>query len=199
MFNGQSKQDEFVQLMLKNKFNGTFVEIGSNHPININNTYVLEKEFKWRGIMCEYDSKFLSLYKIHRPNSTYIIKDATKINWKDEFMKINLPFDIDYLQIDLEVTNNSTLLTLQNLDRDIMDTYKFAVITFEHDIYRGNYFDTQAKSREIFTKHGYKLVAKDVSNENLSFEDWWIHPSLVNDSNMFESMDYKMIIERLKR
>jgi hypothetical protein len=66
---------------LKEKQNGTFVEIGSCDPIIINNTYLLENEYKWRGIMIEYDDKYLSSYKEHRPNSYHVIKDATTINY----------------------------------------------------------------------------------------------------------------------
>ena len=45
MFKGQAEQDKFVLNMLKNKKNGFFLEIGSNHPININNSYILEKNY----------------------------------------------------------------------------------------------------------------------------------------------------------
>ena len=53
-FNGQSGQDIFVQWALQEKRGGTFLEIGSNDPIQINNSYVLEKDYGWRGIMVEY-------------------------------------------------------------------------------------------------------------------------------------------------
>lgn len=43
MFNGQAEQDKFVLNILKNKKKGFFLEIGSNHPIKINNSYILEK------------------------------------------------------------------------------------------------------------------------------------------------------------
>ena len=157
MFLGQSKQDEFVIKMLNYKINGYFLEIGSNHPININNTYKLEKEYLWKGIMVEYDKIFEPLYKTHR-SSHYIIQDATSINYEDLFIKYNFPKNLDYLQIDLEVSNNSTLKTLELLDKTIMQNYTFNVVTFEHDIYSGNYFDTRNKSREIFSRNNYTLV-----------------------------------------
>ena len=50
-----------------------FLEIGSNHPIIHNNTYLLEKEFNWKGLMIEYDGSFEELYKTNRPNSIYKI------------------------------------------------------------------------------------------------------------------------------
>jgi hypothetical protein len=91
-----------------------------------------------------------------------------------------MPNSIDYLQIDLLVENRSTLATLEKLNNEVFDAYTFATVTFEHDIYRGNYFDTRAKSREIFAARGYVRVFSDISNESNSFEDWYVHPTLVN-------------------
>ena len=182
MYLGQAQQDKFVLNVLKEKKNGYFLEIGSNHPININNTYLLETKYDWKGIMVEYDESFLDLYKIHRPNSIHIINDATKVDYKNIFEINNMPNEMDYLQIDLEVSNRSTLTTLEMLDSQIFDTYKFATITFEHDIYTGNAFDTREKSREIFNKRGYVCVFEDINNKSIVFpyEDWYVHPDLVD-------------------
>ena len=85
MFNGQSEQDKFVMNILKHKQNGFFVEIGSNHPININNSYLLETSYNWKGIMVENDPEFLPSYIEHRPNSIHVIQDATTIDYKELF------------------------------------------------------------------------------------------------------------------
>jgi hypothetical protein len=201
-YNGQVAQDLYVLKCLNYKKNGTFLEIGSNDPVKINNTYFLEKYYNWKGIMIEYDNKFTEQYKIHRPLSKYIISDATKIDYKSEFEKFNMPDIIDYLQIDLEVSNNSTLNTLKLLDSQIMEKYKFATVTFEHDIYTGNYFDTREESRKIFNKRGYVLVFADVMNERNPFEDWYVHPDLV-DMNFINSVksniskEYTEIVNKL--
>ena len=162
MYLGQAQQDKFVLHVLKEKRNGFFLEIGSNDPININNSYLLETKYDWRGIMIEYNASFLHLYKTHRPNSIHIINDATTLDYKDIFEKNNIPNSLDYLQIDLEVNNRSTLTTLELLDDQIFEKYTFATITFEHDIYTGDFYNTRAKSREILTKRGYICVFKDI-------------------------------------
>ena len=59
--------------------------------------------------MIEYEPKFLSLYKQHRPNSIHIINDATQINYKSLFEDNNMPKILDYLQIDLEADNGSNI------------------------------------------------------------------------------------------
>jgi hypothetical protein len=183
IFNSQAGQDKFIINILKGKKNGYFLEIGSNEPIHINNTISLEKIFCWKGIMIEYSDEWLQDYKKIRENSIHIIKDATLIDYK-ELLK-NSPKNIDYLQIDIEASNGSTIKTLEKLDNDIMDLYKFAVITFEHDHYctaHGEYKYTRDRSRTIFKKHGYYNVFEDINddNPNLVFEDWWVHPDLVD-------------------
>lgn len=182
MYLGQAEQDKFVLSVLKNKTDGFFVEIGSNHPIDINNTYLLENQFNWKGIMVEYDNKFLPLYKEHRPNSLWVINDATKIDYLNIFQSIRMPLNIDYLQIDLDVTNGSTIQTLINLDNSILNKYKFATVTFEHDIYNNNHYNTRIASRNIFEKHGYLCVFHDIHNiePKYPYEDWYVHPELVD-------------------
>jgi hypothetical protein len=196
MFNGQAGQDKFVLNVLNYKKNGYFLEIGSNHPIIINNSYLLETKYNWKGIMVEYVNDFLPLYKEHRPNSIHVINDARTIDYKNLFEKNNFPTSLDYLQIDLEVSNGSTIETLIQLDSNIFDTYKFATVTFEHDIYGTNFANTRIESRKIFKKRGYICVFEDINNAGYPYEDWYVHPDLVNMiyiNNLIENNKSKFI------
>lgn len=175
----QAGQDLFARKILKDKTKGYFLEIGSNHPITFNNTYLFEKEYGWTGLMVECDSSWSKLYIEHR-TSPFVIQDATTIDYVSLFQKYLFPQSMDYLQIDLEVSNRSTLSVLELLDKTIFPDHKFAVVTFEHDIYRGDHFQTRAKSREIFQKNGYILAFGDVKHQGHSFEDWYVYPSLVD-------------------
>ena len=193
--NSQACQDLFVLQMLNYKRDGSFLEIGSNHPIIHNNTYMLESMYNWKGIMIEYDGTFEQSYKIHRPLSIYKISDARIINYKNVLDINNYPTNMDYLQIDLDVNNKSTLDTLTLLNNSVFDKYKFATITFEHDIYSGNYFNTQEISRQIFMDRGYTLLFPNVSvyweGSFKPFEDWYVHPDLVdiNIINKFKTSE----------
>jgi hypothetical protein len=46
----EAGQDLFVLAMLNNKQAGTFLEIGGNHPVYYNNTWLLETEYAWTGV-----------------------------------------------------------------------------------------------------------------------------------------------------
>jgi hypothetical protein len=203
----QACQDTFVESALKQKRDGFFVEIGSNHPITHNNTYLLESVYGWKGLMVEYDSSFAPLYRAHRPRSLHQINDARSVDYK-RILDVNLfPKNIDYLQVDLDVNNRSTLDTLLLLNSTVFPEYTFATVTFEHDIYSGNFFDTRRISREIFARRGYELVFPDVSvywqGGYKPFEDWYVHPTLVdmehiNKIKSSESMNVDEIRQRLR-
>jgi hypothetical protein len=181
----QSGQDLFVLAATNNKHHGYFLEIGSNHPSYNNNSFLLETQYKWKGLMVEYDKSFETSYKTLRSNSIYVINDARVVNYREILDSNNFPTNMDYLQIDLDVDNKSTLDTLLLLEQTVFDKYKFATITFEHDIYTGNFFDTREISRKIFEKRGYVLAFPDVAvywnGKHQPFEDWYVHPDLVSN------------------
>ena len=186
--------------MPKEKLYGFFVELGSNHPVGVNNTFILEAKYGWSGLMIEYDDTFFNLYPVYRPRSQYIKDDARKIKYLEEFTKRNYPKDMDYLSFDLEADDRSTLEVLEIFDKEVLPTYTFATVTFEHDFYRGDFFETRKKSREIFEKHGYVCVFPDVKcNETYGeYEDWYVHPRLVdmehvNKVKTTKSMHHKEI------
>jgi hypothetical protein len=191
IFYGQAEQDKFVLNMTNFKRDGYFLEIGSNHPISINNTYKLEKEYNWKGIMVEYNPKFLASYKEHRPNSFHIIQNAIVVDYKKALEDNHFPTNMDYLQVDLEANNGSTLHTLFNLDRNVLPHYKFATVTFEHDIYYTNYMNTREVSRQIFDKYGYVRMFADIHNiePQYVYEDWYVHPELVDMEKVHRLME----------
>jgi hypothetical protein len=158
--------------------------------------------------MVEFDPKFAAGYRQHRPNSAYIIGDAQQVNYREFLDAHNFPEQVDYLQIDLDVNNRSTLNTLELLDRTVFDKYKFATVTFEHDIYTGNHFNTRDLSRQIFAGRGYVLLFPDVSLFHLGresvFEDWYVHPDLVDPAfverlQQSQSMNYQAILRLLQQ
>tara|TARA_R100001594_G_scaffold62393_2_gene96681 strand:- start:634 stop:1365 length:732 start_codon:yes stop_codon:yes gene_type:complete len=213
-YHSQVGQDKFVLNALKFKTNGFFFEFGSQDPIKINNSYTLEKNFGWTGVMFEWDEKYVPLYEKHRSeDTTFIIADATAINYKEVFPALKVEKELDYLQIDLESGMGTPLELLKKLDEEVLGEYKFATVTFEHDIYCArpnstdnvgcaengwrpfdpdNFHKVRDGSREIFEKRGYVPVLKDVkcSKEHQNpFEDWWVHPDLVDMEHIQKIID----------
>ena len=192
----QRGQDLFVVNILKGKKNGTFLDFGCRGPIDINNTYLLEKQYNFKGLSFDIDSSELAKWKSSdREYNNSILCDLIKdtdyaIKKMDEFYETNI---IDYFSFDLE----PPLLTLEVLKKFPFDKYKFGIVTFEHDFYRG--FDTVDVSRDIFVKNGYKKIKKEYmhifdSDKGIHLsEDWWIHPELISIDEVFLDLELKKL------
>jgi GR25 family glycosyltransferase involved in LPS biosynthesis len=172
----QAYQDMFVLAILNGKRNGTYLEIGAQEPFYQNNSALLETEFDWKGTSIEIREDLCKKFAEERKNQI-LCKDATKINYEKLLDEMNVGTDIDYLQIDCEPSKT----TFEILTAICFEKYRFAVITYEHDHsvdVTGSYRD---KSRRFLKSYGYELVVKDVApNDEYTFEDWWVHPDLVN-------------------
>jgi hypothetical protein len=90
---------------------------------------------------------------------------------------MNVGTDLDYLQVDCEPSKT----TFEILTAIPFEKYRFAVITYEHDHSVDITSSYRDKSRRFLKSYGYELVVKDVApNDEYTFEDWWVHPDLVN-------------------
>lgn len=69
--------DLIIDYIFKDKNIGTYVDVGAQHPISNNNTYLLFKR-GWNGINIDLDRKNIDLFNISRPNDinlNYAISD----------------------------------------------------------------------------------------------------------------------------
>ncbi len=76
-FNGV---DLIIDYLFKNKKKGFFIDVGANHPIANNNTYLLYKR-GWRGINIDLDKKNIELFDLVRSKDTnlnFAISDNNK-------------------------------------------------------------------------------------------------------------------------
>lgn len=172
----QAYQDMFVLSVLDGKKDGTFLEIGAYDPYNLSNTYLLEKNYNWRGVSIDINPTNHQEF-LNRKNTKLIVNDALKINYQDLITENNLPNRIDYLQIDIEPQKQ----TLECLKLIPLDKFRFSVITFETDFYDPNIdkeesLKNREESRQILKSYGYELIVGNVCNisTNDPFEDWYI-------------------------
>jgi tetratricopeptide (TPR) repeat protein len=182
----QVYQDLFILSVLDGKRNGTFLEIGGADPYMGNNTCLLEKEYGWKGVSLEYDNKFIDKYKQERPTTDILCTDALTVDYS-KLIKDKFNTDIiDYLQLDIEPAKN----TYDCMLKIPFDKVKFRVITYEHDYYADITRSYKEKSREFLRSKGYLLVANDISPDGIcTFEDWWVHPDIVDMKIVNQMMD----------
>lgn len=173
-------QDMFVLSCLDGKRNGTFVELGSGHPILFNNTLLLEKGFGWKGISVDNSERMCHIFSRSR-NSTIINDDASKIDYKELFKNHCFEQKIDFLRI------NAERASLEALSAIPFNKYEFGVIQFQHNaIWWGPEF--REASRKLLSKIGYILLVSDVAVDPKSpYEDWWVHPVLAQQKDEMKS------------
>lgn len=177
----ESYQDLFILSILNGKRKGTYLEIGAGHPFYGNNTALLEKDFEWSGISLDFDKGFIEQYQEKRSNVA-LLRDATKLNYIELLESLEYGTEIDYLQIDCDPPE----VSYDILSKIPFEKLKFSVVTFEHDCYAAG-DSIKEKSRKLLKSFGYKLIFDEVSfdGEN-SYEDWWIHPKLVDEERFKE-------------
>jgi hypothetical protein len=131
----------------------------------------------------------------HRPNSKWIKTDAMCVDYTQ------IPDTIDYLQIDLDDPEDHFKL-LHHLV--VEQNKKFAVITFEHDVFTGsnNSRISQIESQRLLPLWGYELIANNVTIEPgrgwsispqqpMYFEDWYAQVDMIPSEirQYFRSVD----------
>lgn len=172
--------EKFVIDILDKKRNGYYVELGAFHSKLISNTYHLEKDYDWKGVSFEINPTLHSEIKANRKNDC-ILGDATQFNYAKYFEENNFPKQIDFLQVDIDSgydesarPNGNPNLSLLGLIALPLNTYRFSVITFEHDVFTNfKLAPMRDAAREILYSLGYTLVVK------LRHEDWWVDPKVV--------------------
>lgn len=75
----QLGQDLFVLSHTNYKKEGYFVEIGATNGLDLSNTYLLETEYSWSGILVEPARVWEKHLKANRPNASI----STLCVWKD--------------------------------------------------------------------------------------------------------------------
>lgn len=169
-------QDLFALTMLNGKRDGWYLEIGSGDPVHISNTYLMETQFGWKGLSVDKWDREVEKFQKVRKNPC-VCRDAGAIDYETLLGGFNAPAIIDYLQLDCEPPGN-TFKVLMSIP---FDKYQFRVITYEHDYFADAFRRYRDLSRQYLTKMGYVLVVNNVAPDDWrSFEDWWVHPSLVD-------------------
>jgi FkbM family methyltransferase len=197
----QIRQDIFVLTETNYKKKGFFVEFGATNGIDSNNTYLLETEFSWTGILVEPAKVWIKELTENRPNA---IIDNSCV-WKQS--NITLPFfetDISYLSTIEQFSSNDdhrdsrlkgkryqvNAISLQDLlykhsAPEVIDYLSIDTEGSEFEIIEA--FDFSAYNIRIITiEHNFTIQREKIFNcltnngyervyQNLSdFDDWYV-------------------------
>ena len=167
-------QDMFVLSLLTGKTDGSFIEIGSGHPTLFNNTFLLEDKFNWKGISLDYSERMCSKFSRER-KTNIVFADALNVDYSQLFKQNCIEQRVDYLRINADSASYKVLESIP------YHKYEFSTIQFQHNAcWWGE--EVRNASREFPKKIGYILCVSGVGiDEEHAYEDWWIHPGLINN------------------
>lgn len=192
-----SNQSLFVKLLLP-YIKGYYVDIGSGNGENepcMSNTAYLEEQ-GWTGLLLDYNETYIKESStMFRLNSISVCLDATKTDYKKLFDHFKVPKVIDYLTIDVDANNASTIDILKMFP---FNDYDFKILTVETDLY--NPWGPKQKSDlvEYMKDKKYKCIVENVglsTNKNKPIEDWYINPEYYSEFQIknIENLFYKNI------
>jgi FkbM family methyltransferase len=196
----QILQDIFVLLHSSLKTGGYFVEFGATNGVDLSNTFLLEKEFKWNGILAEPSRRWHA--DLAKSRNCNIETDCV---WRASNVK--LPFretdagelstiasysDSDghsltrQLGLEYPVTTISLVdmlrkhgapkkidylsIDTEGSEFDILEAFNFEEFEFGLITCEHNYTPQREKIHKLLTSNGYVRTWENVSR----FDDWYV-------------------------
>ena len=194
----QLRQDLFVISELNFKHGGYFVEFGASDGITFSNSYLLETEYGYNGILAEPNpSQRRHIQKLRNVNivekcvwgkSGEILKfvDAGDLSTvKDlEFSDLHGPlranrpiFQVETISLTdmLEEQNAPKIIDYLSIDTEgselqILSEHDFGKFKFKIITVEHNYSADRKVIYELLTKHGYNRIYSDLSQH----DDWYV-------------------------
>ena len=184
-------QDLFVIYLLNQKKNGYFIEIGVGNGVDLSNTYLLEKNYNWDGILCEPDIRNFDSIKKFRNSKLIESLIDNKCENNVEFYLHEDPYSSSSENIKgtLEKIYSKSLslnhlfekYNLNKVDYISIDTegnefeilknfnfkkYDVKIFTIEHNFN----LEKRRRIQDLMKTNGYKNVYKFLSY----MDDWYV-------------------------
>ena len=184
-----SNVDLVIERIFKNKNNGVFIDVGCNHPIKYNNTYLLYKK-GWSGLNIDFDKSSIDQFKKLRKRDEniqmlvtshdneekelYFYHDRSAINTLSKELaenrdnKYKAIKKIKGLSLNSIIANskfkdskiNLLSIDIENYEYEALKNFDFN--KYDIDIIVTEITDTKIKDLEI-----YNLSLENITNTNL--------------------------------
>ncbi len=196
----QLRQDLVVLSYLKFKKNGFFVEFGAADGINLSNTYLLESEFSWTGILTEPAKAWQPALELNRNcfiDSRCVLAESNQIvrfvehefrecsavehdSSKGTKFRSTHIYEVKSVSLNdlLETYSSPTIIDFLSIDTEgteyeILSSVDLDKYTFRFISCEHNFSKNREKIYLLLSSKGYKRVLTDYSE----FDDWYVYDS----------------------
>ena len=194
----QIRQDLFVISELNFKSNGYFVEFGATNGVDLSNTYLLEKEFNFYGILAEPNPSQWKDLRLNRSaqfeDKCVWSKSGEKLNFVDsgvlstlssfsdcdrhaEERKYGNQFEVDTISLTdmLEKFDAPSEIDYLSIDTEgseyeILSAHNFDRFRFKVITVEHNYTEQRERIFDLLTDNGYRRKYTELSH----FDDWYV-------------------------
>ncbi len=198
-FNSQLHQDTFIICRTNSKIGGYFVEVGAWDPIKFSNTFKLERDFGWSGLLIEPNPKMANRIKRKRSSkvievaisnragsvnlffskrsefnttSDVLIKDRHKLfKYRNKFKTIPSK-KLQEVFKENQVPKNFDVLSIdiEGSELQALKSNDFNIWRPTYILIEHNFRKDRDQIRNFLYKKGYKLADE---NSRYSWDDWF--------------------------
>ena len=133
--------DLLIDYIFKSKKKGFYLDVGCQHPVSNNNTYLLYKR-GWSGINIDLDPKNIRLFNLERPNEINICKCVSSNNSKKDLFFFHPGSPINSLE-------KKTIKNKSNFSLKKIKTFTLNSILQDQKIRHIDYFNLDVEGHEI--------------------------------------------------
>ena len=187
--------DVIIENIFRHKNNGIYIDVGCQHPIKNNNTYLLFKK-GWNGLNIDLDKDNIDLFNVARPNDQNInVAISNKIGETDlYFYHKKSPINTidkktsDYQKAPISEIKKIKTNTLTNIIKN--SKYKNGKIDLLS-------IDVEGHEREVLEGFDFSICRPDVIViEYLDLSAKKIEVKNLNIDNLFKTDLYKFLISK---
>ena len=157
--------DLLIDYIFKSKKKGFYLDVGCQHPVSNNNTYLLYKR-GWSGINIDLDPKNIRLFNLERPDEINVCKCVSSENSKKDLFFFHSGSPINSLE--KKTTKDKSNFSLKKIE-----TFTLNSILEDYKIQHIDYFNLDVEGHELDVLKNFniqKYKPKVISVEFIDFQ-----------------------------
>ena len=154
--------DLLINYYFKNKKKGIYLDVGCQHPVSNNNTYLLFKK-GWSGINIDLDQKSIELFNLVRKNDINLNTAVSSSVTEKKLFFYHDKSAINTLDEDVSNFQSAKVKEIRNIKTNTLNN-----ILNENNIKKIDYLNIDVEGHEIDVLNGFDI--KKYSPEIVSIE-----------------------------